>query len=335
MTPRPSNLNRRLMLALKVLIFLSVAAGIAYTLWKSWGSFRAHDFSLLDIDLRWFAVACASYIMGTLPCWLFWHQTLRAMGQKPTLWETFRAYYIGHLGKYVPGKAMVVVLRTGWIRNERVDTTVAATSVFVETLTMMAVGAFVAALILAVSFRGHWAQLALAVALMLLAGIPTVPPIFRRLVRWAQVKRANPNIETALNGLNYPLMAFGWVMIGGGWLVLGLGLWATLMAMTSAGPAYPQPTLSDVPIATACTALAIVAGFLSLIPGGLGVRELVLIPLLAPRFATAEGSGEVEAFITAVLLRLAWLVSEVTISTILYLASRMRRNSTPTPSTRS
>ena len=28
--------------------------------------------------------------------------------------ETLRAYYIGHLGKYVPGKAMVVILRTGF-----------------------------------------------------------------------------------------------------------------------------------------------------------------------------------------------------------------------------
>ena len=59
--------------------------------------------------------------------------------------ETTRAYYVGHLGKYVPGKALVVIIRTGLISGPRVDTTVAAVSIFIETLTMMAVGAFLAA----------------------------------------------------------------------------------------------------------------------------------------------------------------------------------------------
>ncbi len=67
--------------------------------------------------------------------------------------NTLRAYYIGHLGKYVPGKAMVVILRTVMVRGHRVDAAVAAVSVFFETLTMMAVGAFMAAGILAVRLR--------------------------------------------------------------------------------------------------------------------------------------------------------------------------------------
>ena len=36
---------------------------------------------------------------------------------------------------------MVIVLRTGLIRSQRVDTRLAVASVFLETLTMMAVGA--------------------------------------------------------------------------------------------------------------------------------------------------------------------------------------------------
>ena len=82
------------------------------------------------------------YLVGLLPEGLFWQRALRAMGQEAPLGRTLRAYYIGHLGKYVPGKAMVVVLRTGLICGPGVDAGIAAASVFLETLTMMAVGAF-------------------------------------------------------------------------------------------------------------------------------------------------------------------------------------------------
>jgi len=50
--------------------------------------------------------------------------------------------------KYVPGKALVVILRAGLIRSRRVNAVVAAISVFYETLTMMAVGSFLAGAIL-------------------------------------------------------------------------------------------------------------------------------------------------------------------------------------------
>ena len=120
----------------------------------------------------WLAAAALLYLAGLLPEGLFWHRVLRDLGQEAELAETLRAYFIGHLGKYVPGKAMVVVLRTGLIRSHRVDTRMAVASVFLETLTMMAVGACVAAAILAVRFSdqprylvaalGHGGRLGLA-----------------------------------------------------------------------------------------------------------------------------------------------------------------------------
>jgi len=38
--------------------------------------------------------------------------------------------FIGHLGKYVPGKAMVVVLRTGLLASHRVNTGIVVASIF-------------------------------------------------------------------------------------------------------------------------------------------------------------------------------------------------------------
>ena len=55
----------------------------------------------------------------------------------------------------------------------------------------------------------------------------------------------------------------------------------------------------------ACVSLATVAGFVSLLPGGIGVRELVLIPLLGPTI------GPANAIIAAIVIRLVWLASEL------------------------
>ena len=68
---------------------------------------------------------------------------------------------------------------------------------------------------------------------------------------------------------------------------------------------------ADFVLVLACVSLATVAGFVSLLPGGLGVRELVMIPLLGSRF------GAPTALIAAVVIRIVWLASEVLVSAIM------------------
>lgn len=317
-SPPKRRIPRWLVAAVRWIIFIAVLAGIAHTVWKSYNDFQQQQFSLGDVDWRWLVAAGGLYLIGLSPSWLYWDVVVRALGQRPSLWETCRAYYISHLGKYVPGKAMVVVIRAGMVSGPQVSGGVAAAAVFVETLTMMAVGAAVAAVVLAVMFHDQLWLLALSMGLMLCAVVPTIPPVFRFLVRLMRIDRLRPELTQALAGLNYRLMAAGWLLMLVLWLLLGLSLMATLAAMpgVSIGPAdLPQA----VPLAVCCMALATVAGFVSMIPGGLAVRELVLITLLAPVY------GEPAAIVSAVLLRLVGLLSEVLISTILYFAGRIGR----------
>ena len=300
----------------RVVILALVAWGVWRTALSARGEFAREGIAWRELRWGWLALAMSFYLVGMFPSCIFWWQTLRAMGQRPTFGETLRAFYIGHLGKYVPGKALVVVIRTGLIRSERVDTTVAATSVFVETLTLMAVGATVAAAILGVILRTQPGFVLLAIFFAVGAGIPTYPPLFRREVRFLQVHRANPDIDKAIDGLDAKLMGMGWFLISIGWLCFGFSLWATAQAIPGA---VLTPTLSDLPLLTAAVALAMVAGFVSLLPGGIGVRELIVIPLLEPSF------GPVVAIISAVLLRVSWLVAELLVAGVLYFVVRARR----------
>jgi hypothetical protein len=68
----------------------------------------------------------------------------------------------------------------------------------------------------------------------------------------------------------------------------------------------------------ATVAIAVVAGFASMLPGGLGVRDLLLVQLLAPI------CGEPNALIAAAMWRLVSVLSEFVICVILEVMKRRR-----------
>jgi uncharacterized membrane protein YbhN (UPF0104 family) len=106
-----------------------------------------------------------------------------------------------------------------------------------------------------------------------------------------------------------------------GWFVLGMSLWAVLRALC---PADAAP-LAALPHYTAAVALAMVAGFMSGLPGGIGVRDGILIAVLAAMVP------EQTAIVASVLLRLDWLVSELLVSGMLYLVGKGGREAGRTP----
>ena len=306
-------------LVLKLAIVALVLWFVGDTLIKGMLKLREYDW---DFSYSWLAIAGAIYLVGLLPAGLFWWHVLRVLGQKTSLVETIRAYTVGHLGKYVPGKAMVVVLRAGLLPQGRTMASVAAAAVFYETLTMMAVGAVWAAASLAVGFRQHWVLCATAIGLMSAAGIPTLPPLFRRLARLARVARSDPATQRRLDRIGYQTLAIGWLMMTLCWVLLAASLWATLKAMGIEG----IDLVADMPRYMASVALAMVAGFLSLIPGGLLVRDMILAELMVPYFVQIHTrlDPQAAAVLSALVLRLVWLVAELAASGVVYFGFRPR-----------
>jgi hypothetical protein len=304
-------------MAVKLAIICLVLWWVIAELRSSW-----RDLSEYEWDLRpgWIVLSGIFYLFGLLPAGCFWFRVLRKLGQRPGLGETLRAYYIGHLGKYVPGKAMVVILRVGMLRGERVQTSVAAATVFLETLTMMATGAFVAAAILGLWFREAWLMMLIAIGLMVLAGLPTVPFVFRKMMHLAGIGRKDPELRQKMESLGFGTLFSGWLMMILVWIMLGLSLWATIRGIG----VHDFALLEVLPLMIASVSLAMVAGFLSLLPGGLGVREFVLSELLPSWFATVSIplAPEAAAFVAATLLRVVWLLSELILSGILMLPAR-------------
>jgi uncharacterized membrane protein YbhN (UPF0104 family) len=306
---RQNTTKRRILTLVKLAIVLLVVWFIRRTIVDAWEQLGERRW---QFDLAWLTASGSLYLLGKLLCGVFWYRTLQVLKQPATLARTLRAYYVGELGKYVPGKAMVVVLRTGMVRGPDGDTGLIAASVFYETLTMMSTGALIGAAIVAVWFRGQTLLVGAALAMMAAAGLPTLPPVFRRLVRLFGIGRSDPAIGEKLADLGYGTMLLGWVVTGVGWVLLGLSFWAMLRGMgVDCGGPFDQLHLH-----TAAVTLATVAGFISFVPGGAIVREAVLAQLMVPYL------GDAVALVSAILLRLVWLIAELLISGILYVAIR-------------
>ena len=237
------------------------------------------------------------------------------MGQDVGFWKSLRAFYLGHLGKYVPGKAMVVILRAGMIRGPGVDASLAVVSVFFETLTMMAVGALMAAGIVAVWFRGQpllfWASL----GMMAVAGLPTLPPVFRRLVRLVGLGRLKPAQLEKLDGLGYGTVILGWVLNVIGWTILGLSYWAVLRAL---GAASGESARSVAPLHGRGRAGHGRRVSSRSCPAAPWSARPCCTELMIPHV------GGTIALVAAVLLRLVWLAAELAVLAVLSMR-RLRR----------
>ncbi|MEZ6046842.1 MAG: hypothetical protein R3C11_14940 [Planctomycetaceae bacterium] len=65
---------------------------------------------------------------------------MRSCGADVPWGAAIRAHYCGHLGKYVPGKALVLVIRTALVKNAGCPPALAALTATCETLMMMGTG---------------------------------------------------------------------------------------------------------------------------------------------------------------------------------------------------
>jgi glycosyltransferase 2 family protein len=325
--PRTSSQRRWMISAFRIGVLLLVYFGVRGTVTNAVERLAQYEW---QVRPGWILLAGALYVLGLVPMAWFWWRSLAALNQ-PAPWSaTLRAYFFGHLGKYVPGKALAVIMRvtaiTRWVTSIRI----AIITSLLETLTMMAVGGFLAALLSAMVLQLEWTLTLLAFAMAAACLVPTLPPISRWLSRIGAFRLKTPirtngketasqpstNIDSHFEGLSWPLLASGWIAAAVCWILLGLSLAATLRAI---GVDNVEP-LRQLPLLVAAVSFAVVSGFASMLPGGVGVRDLLLMQLLAPYV------GDANALIAAVLVRLVWLVSELCVCVILYVGAKLRQS---------
>ena len=171
---------------------------------------------------------------------------------------------------------------------------VAGASLAVETAAIVAGAALVAPLLLAGDALGA------AIAVIILHTVAVAAVAAARWPRAGRAARAALARAVGAGAAVRPAEAARAVgLFAGAWLVFGLALWVTARAL------FAVPAGEFLPMAGAF-AIAWIAGFAAVIaPGGIGVREAVLVGLLGPRI------GEAEAILLAAASRIAFTLVDL------------------------
>lgn len=321
---------------IKWLLFAAVLVAVTRQAWQLSRQVGEHsmrpNFALL-------LVAAVATLAGWLTSVRYWQSRLSDIGVRVSFSFAARAYLVGGLGKYIPGKAAAVVLRTALLRQPPRSLVPIGVVTTEETLASMGLGS---ALLLAllpwmwISFAAAFpapavqragqfvatqppvVKVAYAAAMLVgsLIGMRLGTGLLERLSRKLFKPPATDGSDSAAteiplrasNDRNWGEFLHGFFLLMLGWWLQGLALLLTIRAVAPA-----ETSVALLPLCTAVNAAAIVLGFVALVaPGGMGVRELVFMTALEPIM------GPAVAVAVAVLLRLVNLLTELLAAGLLW-----------------
>lgn len=284
----------------------SVAALIitALFVWYVVRSLRGHDLSVyatpraaLGIVLATVLWSCGAPLLA-----LAWNELLVGLGVRKPRRELFGIIGITQFAKYVPGNVAQYIGRVGMSLARGIPARPLAITLILETLLVVtaAVGVGVGTGVLSdiglQAVRRHGAQLTLITLLIAFAIAGLF--VFRRIAP-ALLKRFAPRYAPVLDGTLLPpqaCLARAFALYCAIYIVSGLGL-IFLAWFLVPGVRH------DYWLLIAAFALAWIVGFVVPgAPGGLGVREALMVLMLAPVYTAASASVLVIAFRIATTL---------------------------------
>jgi len=301
--------RRWLSLSVRLVIAALVIAGVGSQFMKLT---ERVDWSRIEFSPWELVLSFVLYLCGMTLVAAFFSRVVKDMGGQALRRFGVVAWWVSQLGKYIPGKAWVVVVRCGLLSTKGVPPAVTTVASFYETPMMVAVGAAVACALFAADTKHDLAAkpllLLMSGAIAVGLGLVLTPWAFAKVAKvlslpFGRGGDAPPPVRarTVLRGV--PTLVAAWLLNG-----------ASFVACVSALSSAPVP-VSDWPLLIAASGLAVAAGFVVVVmPGGLGVREWVIMSTLSPVL------GPELAVLSAVALRLVWLAVELVASAGSYLS---------------
>jgi glycosyltransferase 2 family protein len=226
---------------------------------------------------------------------LGWRRCLAALGTRASVRETLHWYYVGVLGKYVPGGILSVVGRGEMARRGGVPASVGYGSTVLSLAVTYLAAILVAAIALATGGAGrdgrYW-----PVLVLLPLGIAALHPrvveaalrVARRVLR-RELPITVPRWSVSLGLLLWHVPA---------WLAIGGATWLVAATLDASAP--------DVRAILFATVVSWVVGFLVVAaPGGIGVREAVFVATV-----TVLGSSGVVAAV-AIVARVIFILVDL------------------------
>ncbi len=271
---------------------LSVGALVAATV-SQWS--RVGD-TLREVSGPDLAIGVVAMLAATYCSMLSWRAVLADLGSPLRLRYAIGIFFIGQLGKYLPGSLWPVVAQMELGKEHGVPRKRSAVAALLVIVLVLTAGGLVSAATLPFVASGSLASYRYVFAVPVLGLVLLVPTVFRRVTAFGlRLLRRQPlDRDLSVRGA---ATALGWSVVQ--WCGYGVAVWALCRGL----PGAPGDLLA---LCTGAYALAWTAGFLVLfVPAGAGVREGALVLLLTPSFGSGPALG------VALLARLLATVADV------------------------
>lgn len=238
--------------------------------------------------------ALASVLVGLYATMLSWRAILADLGSPLPLRAAVRVFFLGQLGKYVPGSVWQLMAQMELGRDYAVGRARTATAGVLTLVVGLASGLVVATALSPLSGLHGRSRLVFLLLPVLLAFLH--PRVLSATVDRGLTVLHQPRLERELSWSGL-LRGFGWFVMS--WLFFGVQVWILARGMGSGG-------VKLLLLATGAFAVAWVFGFLVLFtPAGVGAREAALVLALSPALSRASGT------LVALLSRLVLTVGDV------------------------
>ena len=306
---------------LKWSLFLLVLIGVGWRGWSLWKDVKPGQ---VRFSAGWFVTAFLAYIAGMFPSAAFWTALLRRSGSSISYPRGIRAHYCGQPGKYLPGKALVLMIRSSLAAAEGVSVSTAAVTATYETLVTMSAGLVLTALLAPWVVTNEFLQqkgipLVLpeqtgsrCVYAAIVLAVSVVGLLFATRLFGAAFGKLLPKKFRSDDSVNWSRLGIGWTIgwyfaLLASWWIHGLGMGCTIASVTT------QPfDLSGWSQWTAAVAGSTAVAFLAVFaPAGLGVREELITEILHSHVGG-------KAFLVAGMYRGVSFAGEIVAAAILY-----------------
>lgn len=261
------------------------------------------------IALGWIAIAFVVLVLHAGSALLIWHRILGAVGARVPIRVAFDSFAPSLLARYVPGKIWANTVKLALARHAGVRYGATTGAILWETLIALGTAGAVAFVGLVGRAEPETSRLAVVlVAFTLLAWTGA---------RWMiRHPRGVALLERVASGdsLRRPRAFFAPLALSiAGWLLFGAAHWAVARAVAPVAA-------TDLPLLAGAVALAWAGGYLAVVmPVGLGVRDGILLALLAPLLDPAQ------ALVFVAVSRIVQLAADVAVTALWLIRPRVSR----------
>lgn len=279
-------------------------AGTAYLFWAAAGSLDVEALRERFDAAAWTALAIAACCYAAtvpLAAWA-WQRLLRGLEMRAAFRPLLAILLVTQIGKYLPGNVGHLVGRSGFALRAGMPAATLATSILYEIALLLATGVAVGVVSLVAS-PALYEILGTSHASSLALGVGVAAALFLVAFGWrtllARGGRFLPRVLVEIGAsprLGASAMAMATSLYAAAYLAIGLS--ALVMAHGLRPAAMP-----DLALLTGAFSIAWVVGFVTPgAPAGIGVREALLLLMLAPSLGRSDATMLVLSLRVATML---------------------------------